>query len=556
MTEPEFARCCELIGRVPNLTELGLFSVMWSEHCSYKSSRVHLRKLPTTSPAVLQGPGENAGVVDLGDGLAAAFKIESHNHPSFVEPYQGAATGVGGILRDIFTMGARPIALMDALRFGALDSPRTRSILEGVVGGIAGYGNCMGVPVVGGDLDFDACYDGNPLVNAFCLGIVRHDRIVRGVARGIGNPVIYVGAKTGRDGIHGVSLLASAEFDQTSSAKRPTVQVGDPFLEKLVMEACLEIAGSDALVGMQDMGGAGLTCATSEMAAKGGVGMRVDLDRVPVRETGMSPYELLLSESQERMLLVARRGREHEILRVFSRWGLDAVVIGEVTEGPWLEYYRGGELAARVPARALADEAPVYQRAVAAPPEWQGGSEALAEKLKREAALLARDLSHLAEIEAIKSWTWRQYDHHVRTNTVVGPGQGKASVLRLKGTPKALALRVKGRHRWCRIHPRLGAALTVMECARDLAKVGARPLAITNNLNFGNPEKPMVMWQFQEAVEGMAEACRALGIAVVSGNVSFYNETEGRAIAPTPVIGMVGLIDDLNAVRPLLPAAS
>ena len=382
------------------------------------------------------------------------------------------------------------------------------------------------------------------------------DRIVRGVARGVGNPVIYVGAKTGRDGIHGVSLLASAEFDASSASKRPTVQVGDPFLEKLVMEACLEIAGSDALVGMQDMGGAGLTCATSEMAAKGGVGMRIDLDQVPVRESGMSPYELLLSESQERMLLVAERGREKEILKVFAHWGLDAVVIGEVTAGPLLEYVRSGEVVARVPARALADEAPVYERKAEAPPEWQQAEAALSRRLVLEAATLARDLPRRTEIEAIKRWTWRQYDHSVQTNTVIGPGQGQASVLRIKGTKKGLALRVKGRHRWCRIHPRLGTALTVMECARDLAKVGARPLAITNNLNFGNPERPEIMWQFQEAVEGMAEACRALGLAVVSGNVSFYNETEGRAIAPTPVIGMVGLIDDLAAARHYLPTTS
>ena len=537
----EYARIVACLGREPNLTELGIFSVMWSEHCSYKSSRVHLRTLPTEGPQVLQGPGENAGAVDIGDGLAAVFKIESHNHPSFIEPYQGAATGVGGIIRDIFTMGARPIALMDSLRFGALEAPGTKRLLTGVVAGIAGYGNSIGIPTVGGEVYFDPVYAGNPLVNAFCLGIARHEDIIKGVASGVGNPVYYVGAKTGRDGIHGATM-ASAEFDDTLEGKRPAVQVGDPFMEKLLLEACLEVMKTDALVGIQDMGAAGLTCATTEMGSRGGAGIDIDVARVPQRESGMTPYEIMLSESQERMLLVVKRGREAEVEAVFAKWDLHAVHVGDVTNDGLLRVRHNGAVVAEVPNRALTDDAPVYHRPMEAPAY-------LAEirALDLEALPSAPDaqeacLRLLASPNiASRAWIYRQYDHMVQTNTVALPGAG-AAVVRIKGTSRALAMSVDGNGRYGYLDPRQGAMLAVAEAARNVACAGGRPLAATNCLNFGNPERPAIMWQFGQAVEGIGEACRALGTPITGGNVSLYNETDGRAIYPTPVIGMVGLL--------------
>jgi phosphoribosylformylglycinamidine synthase len=546
----EYERIVNALKREPTLTELGIFSVMWSEHCSYKSSRIHLRKLPTTGPRVLQGPGENAGAVDIGDGLAAVFKIESHNHPSFIEPYQGAATGVGGIIRDIFTMGARPIALMNSLRFGSLDSPtgaRTRRIVEGVVAGIAGYGNSIGIPTVGGEIAFDDSYAGNPLVNVFCLGIVDADAIVKGSAAGSGNPVYYVGAKTGRDGIHGATM-ASAEFDDKSAEKRPAVQVGDPFMEKLLLEACLELMKTDALVGVQDMGAAGLTCSTSEMGSRGGSGIEIDVARVPQRETGMTPYEIMLSESQERMLLVVKKGRESEVEAIFEKWDLHAVHIGDVMTDGILRVKERGTVVAEIPNTALVDQAPVYDRPTTRPGYLDEVAQldpaSVVEKGSPKDALL-RILA--SPTVASKRWVYRQYDHMVRTNTLVLAGMG-AGVVRVKGTKRALAMSTDGNGRYVYLDPRRGAMLALAEAARNVACAGGVPIGATNCLNFGNPERPEIMWQFVEAVEGLAEACRALDVPITGGNVSLYNETDGQAIYPTPIIGVVGLIEDASTV--------
>ena len=543
----EYERILAFMGREPNLTELGIFSVMWSEHCSYKSSRVHLRTLPTEGPQVLQGPGENAGAVDVGEGLAAVFKIESHNHPSFIEPYQGAATGVGGIIRDIFTMGARPIALLNSLRFGALHAPGTARLLEGVVAGIAGYGNSIGIPTVGGEIVFEPSYAGNPLVNVFCLGIARATDIIKGVASGVGNAVYYVGAKTGRDGIHGATM-ASAEFDEKSAEKRPAVQVGDPFMEKLLLEACLEVMQTDALIGIQDMGAAGLTCSTAEMGSRGGAGVEIDVSLVPQRETGMTPYEIMLSESQERMLLVAKQGREAEVERIFEKWDLHAVRIGHVTDDGLLRVKERGVVVAEIPNRALTDEAPVYHRPMSEPEYLREARQLDLDAVKapgdQNAALLAILGSPTI---ASKKWIYRQYDHMVRTNTINLPGLG-AGVVRIKGTDRALAMSVDGNGRYCYLDPRLGAMLAVAEAARNVACSGARPLAATNCLNFGNPERPAIMWQFAKAVEGIGEACRALDVPITGGNVSLYNETDGKAIYPTPTIGVVGLLEHADRV--------
>ena len=622
LTAEEYARIQKILGREPNFTELGIFSVMWSEHCSYKSSKVHLRRLPTRGPQVLQGPGENAGVVDIGDGLAAAFKMESHNHPSYVEPFQGAATGVGGILRDIFTMGARPIAVLDSLRFGPISSgasgakallnppdemsrlkprpatpsdslmgqsasspsatpssshsesfvgrgfsrdvsgaqssralapggvdeetiARNRRILDGVVRGIAHYGNCFGVPTVGGEVQFEPGYSANPLVNVLALGIAKKEDLFFAKARGVGNPVIYVGAKTGRDGIHGASLLASAEFTEESQQKRPNVQVGDPFMEKLLLEACLESMHTGAVVAIQDMGAAGLTSTSCEMASRGGLGIEIELARVPQREPSMTAYEMMLSESQERMLLVAERGREKEVLKVFAKWGLDAVEIGRVTQDGLLRVLHRTKIVAEIPAHALAEEGPVYQRPLAPPApvaqerlvEFGAAGADLTENFR---ALLA------APAIASKRWIWEQYDYMVRTNTLEPPGAGDAAVVRIKGTKRALALSSDGNGRWCRLDPFVGAQLAVAEAARNVACSGAKPMAATNCLNFGSPEKPEVMWQFSRAIDGIAEACTALEIPITGGNVSFYNETLGRSIDPTPVLGVLGMIEDAS----------
>src|SRR5436190_20124114 len=547
----EYDRIVQFLGREPNLTELGIFSVMWSEHCSYKSSRVHLKTLPTGGPQVLQGPGENAGAVDIGEGLAAIFKIESHNHPSFIEPYQGAATGVGGIIRDIFTMGARPIALLNSLRFGSLDEPGTRRLLEGVVAGIAGYGNSIGIPTVGGEIGFDSCYAGNPLVNVFCLGIAKASDIIKGVASGVGNPVYYVGAKTGRDGIHGATM-ASAEFDDKSAEKRPAVQVGDPFMEKLLLEACVEVMPTGALVGIQDMGAAGLTCSTSEMGSRGGAGVEIDVALVPQRESGMTPYEIMLSESQERMLLVVKRGREGDVERIFDKWDLHAVRIGEVTTDGMLRVRADGRVVAEIPNRALTDEAPLYNRPMREP-EYLAEAARLdldelvsSHRFERSAAAVLLALLASPAIGS-KRWVYRQYDHMVRTNTINFPGRG-AGVVRIKGTDRALALSVDGNGRYCYLNPYNGAMLAVAEAARNVACAGARPLGATNCLNFGNPERPAIMWQFARAVAGIGAACRALNVPITGGNVSLYNETDGRAIYPTPVIGVVGLLEHADCV--------
>jgi phosphoribosylformylglycinamidine synthase II len=563
LTADEFARVKQILGREPNITELGIFSVMWSEHCSYKSSKVHLKRLPTRGKLVVQGPGENAGVVDIGDGLVAAFKIESHNHPSYVEPFQGATTGVGGILRDIFTMGARPVAVLDSLRFGPIvagrgvseeEAAKNRRILDGVIRGVANYGNCFGVPTVGGEVSFEPCYSQNPLVNALALGIARKEDLFFAKARGTGNPVIYVGAKTGRDGIHGASLLASAEFTEESKHKRPNVQVGDPFMEKLLLEACLEAMQTGAVVAIQDMGAAGLTCSTTEMASRGGTGIEIDLAKVPQRESGMTPYEIMLSESQERMLLVAEKGREREVLDVFKKWGLDAVVVGEVTEGGLLRVKNHGALAAEIPAHPLAEEGPVYNRPIAKPPvrketaaDWFSYSP--------EGRDLTANFMKLLGSPAIasKRWITEQYDTSVRTNTLAGPGASDAAVIRIKDpetgiVKRALALATDGNSRWCQLNPRLGAMHAVAEAARNVAASGARPIAATNCLNFGSPEKPEVMWQFSEAIDGITIACNELGTPITGGNVSFYNETLGKSIYPTPVIGVLGILEDASRV--------
>ena len=546
LTPEEFERIKSLLGRVPNLVELGIFSVMWSEHCSYKSSRIHLRRLPTKGERIIVPPGENAGVVDVGDGWAVAFKIESHNHPSFIEPFQGAATGVGGILRDVFTMGARPIASMNSLRFGSLDHPkhgrRNRSLLAGVVGGIAHYGNAFGVATVGGEVAFDDAYSLNPLVNAFALGLVKQDQIFFGKATGVGNPILYVGAKTGRDGIHGATM-ASAEFDEEALEKRPTVQVGDPFLEKLLLEACLEAMRSGAIAGIQDMGAAGLTSSSCEMAARAGTGVDIDLSLVPQREEGMTAYEMLLSESQERMLIVAHLGREREVIDIFRKWDLDAVVVGRVRDHQHMRVMHNGETVADIPVSFLTNEAPLYERPMRAYGNGASSTERLETDDWNSALLKLIATPNLAS----KQHVYRQYDHMVRTNTVVLPG-ADAAVVRIKETRRALAMTLDGNGRYCAANPREGAKLIVAEAARNVVCVGARPLAVTNCLNFASPERPEVMWSFSEVVDGMAEACRVFNTPVVSGNVSFYNETEGKGILPTPVIGMIGLVEDVRRV--------
>jgi phosphoribosylformylglycinamidine synthase II len=544
LTGEEFERAVAILGRTPNLTELGIFAAMWSEHCSYKSSKIWLRTLPTAGPRVICGPGENAGVVDIGDGDAVVFKIESHNHPSFIEPCQGAATGVGGILRDVFTMGARPIAILDSLHFGSPDHPRTRHLVAGVVAGIGGYGNCVGVPTVGGECDFHPAYDGNILVNAMCVGVARTDRIFYSTASGPGNPVIYVGAKTGRDGIHGATM-ASAEFAADAGEKRPTVQVGDPFTEKLLIEACIELMEGEAIVAIQDMGAAGLTSSAVEMAGKGGLGIDLDLDRVPLRESGMSAYEIMLSESQERMLMILRPGSEDEARRIFAKWELDFAIIGRVTDTGRLVLRMNGQTAAEIPVEPLVTAAPVYQRPwrrLDSQPEIEPAS-----LPDRDPFDCLRRLLVTPPL-ASKRWIWEQYDHLVMGNTVKRPG-GDAAVIRVTPQGKALALATDSNARYCRADPVRGGAQAVAESWRNLTAVGAQPLALTDNMNFGNPERPEIMGEFVGAIAGMREACIALDYPVVSGNVSLYNETEGNAILPTPVVGGVGLIADArNAV--------
>ena len=543
LSEEEFARLQGLLGRAPTLTELGITAALWSEHCSYKSSKVYLKEFPTAGPRVLQGPGENAGVVDVGHGWVAVFKMESHNHPSYIEPYQGAATGVGGILRDVFTMGARPVAMLDALRFGRLEAPRMRSLVDGVVRGIGDYGNCVGIPTVGGETGFHASFDGNILVNAFALGIARRDRIFRAKAAGTGNPILYAGSRTGRDGIHGATM-ASDSFDAESEKKKPTVQVGDPFTEKVLLEACLEAMRSNAIVAIQDMGAAGLTSSIFEMAARGGVGFRLDLDRVPLREPGLSAYEMMLSESQERMVIVARRGKQEEVAKVFRRWGLEVATIGEVAAGARAEIVHRGRVEAAMPIAPLSDQAPVDQRPVEVPADLARRQEAPAVPEPDDPLAALERLLATPEL-ASKEWIFRQYDHTVRTNTVSGPG-GDAAVILLKGTPTGLALTSDVNPVYCWLDPRTGGRQAVAEAVRNLAMAGAEPVGLTDCLNFGNPERPEIMWQFRECVRGMSEACRALGVPVVSGNVSLYNETEGRSIHPTPTVAMVGVVPDLG----------
>ena len=546
LTPEEYGQIVRLVGRDLNLTELGIFSVMWSEHCSYKSSRVHLKKLPTQGRGVIQGPGENAGVIDIGDGLAVVFKIESHNHPSFIEPFQGAATGVGGILRDIFTMGARPIALLDSLRFGPLTNPRNRAIMEGVVSGISSYGNSIGVPTVGGEVYFDEGYSLNPLVNVFCLGIAEKDKIFYARAGKAGNAVLYVGSKTGRDGIHGATM-ASAEFGEETEHKRPNVQVGDPFKEKLLLEACLEVMNRNLIVGIQDMGAAGLTCSTTEIAAKSRKGIAIDLDLVPQREEGMTPYETMLSESQERMLIVAEPEKVKEVRDIFARWDLDAIPIGEIREGGRLVVRSRGEVVVDVPVEAVVDLCPAYRRKSVKPVAAEGAAGFEWPPLLpdyNEALLKTIASPTLAD----KEWVFRQYDHMVLVNTVLLPGSD-AAVLRIKGGNKALAVTLDGNGHYASQDPRTGARIAVSEACRNLSCVGAEPVGVTNCLNFGNPEKPEIMWQFAETVEGMAEACRAFSIPVTGGNVSFYNDTEGLSILPTPVLGIVGLIEDISKLQ-------
>ncbi|MCI0665622.1 MAG: phosphoribosylformylglycinamidine synthase subunit PurL [Acidobacteria bacterium] len=566
LTVDEYERIKSLLGREPSFTELGIFSVMWSEHCSYKSSKIHLKRLPVEAACLVQGPGENAGIVEIGDGWCVAFKIESHNHPSFIEPYQGAATGVGGILRDIFTMGARPVAAMNSLRFGPIRDQdiregsaqetvaRNRRLMAGVVKGLGDYGNAFGVPTVGGEVYFAPCYSLNPLVNAFALGLVRREQIFYGKAEGIGNSVIYVGAKTGRDGIHGATM-ASAEFDQAAMEKRPTVQVGDPFAEKLLLEACLEAMRAGAIVGIQDMGAAGLTSSSCEMGARAGTGIEIDLDHVPQREPGMTAYEMMLSESQERMLIVAERGRERQVLEIFQRWDLDAVIIGRVTGDQHLRVFHRGEVVAQIPNTALTDQAPRYTRPQIpfeidtqdVRPKIAAGLTRIGDELgsQDKTTLLTETLRRLISSPnlASKEWVYRQYDHMVRTNTVVLPGSD-AAVIRVKETRRSLAMSLDGNGRYCRLNPREGARLAVAESARNVVCSGAKPLAITNCLNFASPERPEVMQAFSETIDGISEACRALGTPVTGGNVSFYNETEGRGIYHTPVIGMLGVIED------------
>lgn len=546
LSDSEFASVEKILGRLPNYTETGLFSVMWSEHCSYKNSKPVLKKFPVTGERVLQGPGEGAGIVDIGDGQAVVFKIESHNHPSAIEPYQGAATGVGGIIRDVFSMGARPIALLNSLRFGELESPRVKYLFEQVVAGIAGYGNCIGIPTVGGEVQFDGAYEGNPLVNAMCVGLINHEDIKKGQAHGVGNTVMYVGAKTGRDGIHGATF-ASEELNESSEDKRPAVQVGDPFMEKLLLEACLELVKNDALVGIQDMGAAGLTSSSAEMASKAGSGIEMNLDLVPQRETGMTAYEMMLSESQERMLIVVEKGREQEIIDLFSKYELEAVAIGRVTDDKMLRLLHKGEVVADVPADALAEEAPVYYKPSSEPAyfrEFQSMKNDVPNVENYETTLL--DLLQQPTI-ASKEWVYDQYDHMVRTSTVVSPGSD-AAVVRIRGTEKGLAMTTDCNSRYIYLDPETGGKIAVAEAARNIVCSGGEPLAITDCLNFGNPEKPEIFWQFEKAVDGMSEACRTLGTPVIGGNVSLYNETNGTAVYPTPVVGMVGLVENLQHV--------
>ncbi len=540
LSEDEYASIKDLLGRTPNLVELGVFSVMWSEHCSYKSTRAHLKKLPTKGPRVLHGPGENAGVVDIGDGDAVVFKMESHNHPSFIEPYQGAATGVGGIMRDVFTMGARPVAMMNSLRFGEPGHPKTRHLVSGVVSGIGGYGNCMGVPTVGGEVNFHRSYNGNILVNAMCVGLARADRIFLSAAKGAGNPVVYVGSKTGRDGIHGATM-ASAEFNEDSEEKRPTVQVGDPFTEKLLLEACLELMETDAIVAIQDMGAAGLTSSSSEMADKGGAGIVIDLDKVPQRETGMTAYDMMLSESQERMLAVLKPGREAEAERIFRKWELDFAVIGITTDSHRLIVKHKGEVVADMPVGALSEAAPVYERPVVKREPARGTPCFDASRPVMESLLKILGSPDMCS----KRWVWEQYDNTVMADTAQRPG-GDAAVVRVHGTDKALAITTDVSPRYCRADPYEGAKQAVAEAWRNLTAVGATPLAVTDCLNFGNPEKPEIMGEIVAGIDGIAEACRALDFPVVSGNCSLYNETQGEGILPTPTIGGVGLLKDVN----------
>ena len=548
LTGEEYRRILDLIGRTPNFTELGIFSVMWSEHCSYKSSRPFLKNLPTEGPSVLQGPGENAGVIDIGDGFAVVFKIESHNHPSFIEPHQGAATGVGGIMRDIFTMGARPIALLDSLRFGGMEDSRTRFLLNGVVDGISSYGNCTGVPTVGGEVYFDSCYNGNILVNAFCLGLAKSDGIFLAKAGRVGNRILYVGSKTGRDGIHGASLLASSEFDETTEEKRPTVQVGDPFTEKLLIEACLEIMEFNWVVGVQDMGAAGLTSSSFEMAHRSKAGVRMDLSKVPLREEGMTPYEILLSESQERMLFVIEPGHEGEAIAILEKWGLDAAIIGEVIDEPGVRIQFDGKEVVNLPTFPVVDGALDLKRETERPKYLdkvdQLNLTELPEPSRGDKAFLK--LLACPNI-ASKEWVYEQYDHMVRLNTLVFPGSD-AAVLRIKGTKKAVAISVDCNSRFCYLDPYEGAAIAVAEGCRNVTCSGAKPIGLTNCLNFGNPEKPEIMWQFEQAVQGMGDACLYFDIPVVSGNVSLYNETKGEAIFPTPIVAVVGLIEDQTKI--------
>ncbi|MFQ5900911.1 MAG: phosphoribosylformylglycinamidine synthase subunit PurL [Thermodesulfobacteriota bacterium] len=545
LTDEEYHRIEEILGREPNLVELGIFSVMWSEHCSYKSSKVHLKELPTQGHRVIQGPGENAGIVDIGDGLAAVFKMESHNHPSYIEPYQGAATGVGGILRDIFTMGARPIASLNSLRFGSFDHPRTKYLLKGVVAGIAGYGNCMGVPTVGGEIYFNESYNGNCLVNAMTLGIVKKEKIFKGAACGVGNPVIYVGSKTGRDGIHGATM-ASEGFGMGGEERRPTVQVGDPFTEKLLLEACLEVFRTGYVVGVQDMGAAGLTSSSVEMASRGGVGMEIDIDMVPRREEEMNPYEIMLSESQERMLFVIKSGRAREVEEIFKKWDLDAKVIGKVTEDGLLRLKEKGKVAAELPIKSLTDNAPLYNRPFKKPAYIDKVNALNLEEVPIPKDMNSTLLTLISSPNlASRSWIFKQYDHMVRTDTIVLPGSD-AAVIRVKGANKALALTVDCNSRYCYLNPYLGGMIAVSEGVRNLACVGAEPIGITDCLNFGDPEVPEIIWQFRNAILGIRDACLALNVPVVSGNVSLYNETSGNAIYPTPTIGMVGLIEDIS----------
>lgn len=546
LSDTEFAMVEKILGRLPNYTETGLFSVMWSEHCSYKNTKPILKKFPITGEKVLQGPGEGAGIVDIGDNQAVVFKIESHNHPSAIEPYQGAATGVGGIIRDVFSMGARPIAMLNSLRFGELDNDRVKYLFKEIVAGIAGYGNCIGIPTVGGEIQFDPSYEGNPLVNAMCVGLINHEDIKKGQAHGVGNTVMYVGAKTGRDGIHGATF-ASEELSESSEEKRSAVQVGDPFMEKLLLEACLELVHLDALVGIQDMGAAGLTSSSAEMASKAGSGITMNLDHIPQRETGMTGYEMMLSESQERMLIVVKKGQEQEIVDLFTKYDLEAVAVGEVTADKNLTLFHKGKMIAQVPADALAEEAPVYHKPSSEPQYFRDF-----QKITPETPKLADYKETLVALLqqptiASKEWVYDQYDYMVRTSTVVAPGSD-AAVVRVRGTNKALAMTTDCNSRYIYLDPETGGKIAVAEAARNIICSGAEPLAITDCLNFGNPEKPEIFWQLEKSADGMSEACRTLSTPVIGGNVSLYNETDGEAVYPTPVVGMVGLVKDVKHI--------